>query len=214
MAAVLIWLATIAVGLVLLVVTAALKKLALHAFICALISVNFVILAMREHERPISTSAQQLNLIATNARYAGCNWAWMSLAIVAMHLRMPSLSGPMAFALGGLLAALISLLFARVILRAGTQQPERISHLLRLAGFMSLVQLVGAFVTLFALVAHSLGQGARYDWASLNVIAFSTVALAILCARALLTLATPLPKQTGPARAPATPQKQRLRGLA
>ena len=194
MAAVLIWLATIGVGLTLIVVTAALKKLAFHALICALISANFVILALRAHERRVTTPTQELALLALNARYAGCNWIWMSLAIIVMRRSyLAEMSGPMTYAIGGLLAALLCLGFARVIVRAGAERPDRIDNFLRIAGFMSFVQLIGALVTLSVLVVSSLAQNARYDWPSLNVIAFSTAALAIINARALVTLATGLP---------------------
>ena len=188
MAAILIWLITIGVGLVLLVVTAALKKLAFEAFVCALISINFAILALREHEPPVMSRRQQLSLLATNAGYLGFNWLWMSLAIIVLHLPKIRLDGAMGFATGGLAAATLCLCFARLIEKAAAEQPERIESFLRLAGFMALVQLIGAFVTLTVLIAHSVNASARFDWPSLNVIAFSTVALAIISARALLTL--------------------------
>jgi len=192
MAAILIWLATISIGLLLIALTAALNNLALNAFLCALISLNFVILAMREHERQVTQPFQKLEVLAMNARYVGCNWAWMSLAVIVMHLRQFAFTGPMEFATGGLVAALISLGFARLIMRAAAARPERIGRLLKLCGMMSSTQLVGAFMLLALLLARSLGQGTRYDWPSVNVIAFGTVALAILTARALVALATPL----------------------
>jgi len=195
MAAILIWLGTVGVGLVLLVVTAALKKVAFHAFICALISVNVVVLAMREHERRVTSASQQLDLMALNARYIGCNWAWMSLSVITMHMRALELCAPMTFAMSGLVAALVCFGFARLIVQAGKNQPERIAHLLGLAWFMSFVQFIGALVTLSTLAMNSISQDTRYEWPSLNIIAFSTVALAILSGRALVTLATRLPAQ-------------------
>jgi len=192
MGAVLIWLATVGVGLLLIAITAALKKLAFHAFVCALISINFVILALREHERRLSAPAQQLELMSINARFIGCNWLWMSLAIIVMHLRNMALNGAMSFAVAGIAAAVLSLGFGRLIVHAHALRPDRISRYLRIAALMAFVQLASAFVTLAVLITNSLGEDARYDWPSVSVITFSTVALAIISARALLTLATPL----------------------
>ncbi len=188
MAAIFIWLATIGIGLGLLVVTAMLKKLAFQAFVCALISMNFSMLALREHERRITTPLQQLNLMATNATYLGCNWLWMSLAIIVLHIPKLALTGATSYAIAGLAAAALCLCFSRLIRQAALSRPDRIGNYLRLAGFMALVQFISAFVTLVALTAHSLHAGDRFDWPSLNVIAFSSVALAIISGRALLTL--------------------------
>lgn len=194
MAAVLIWLATFGVGLFLIVVTASMKMLGFHALICAAISANFVILALREHERRIGSQAQELALLALNARYAGCNWVWMSLAVIVMHRSHPAdITGPTSFAMTGLAAAVLCLCFANLIVRAAEKHAERIPNFLRIAGFMAFVQMTGALVTLAVLVTNSIGQDARYDWPSLNVIAFSSAALAIICARALVSLATGIP---------------------
>ena len=215
MAAVLVWMVTVGIGLGLLVLTAALHKLAFNAFVCALISINFCIMVLREHDQRITSRGQLLEQMAVNARYLGCNWLWMSLAILAMHLPSGSFNGVTGYALGGLSAATLCLCFSRLISRAVIQYPERIGNFLRLAGFMALAQLVGAGVTVVDLIVHSMGAGARFDWPSLNVIAFSTVALAVISGRALLALATGVAAQQGsspsnaviagtPWRAPAT----------
>jgi len=196
MAAVLMWLATIGAGLLLVVVTAALKKLALHAFVCALISVNFVILGLREHERSPTTPAQKLELLTVSMRYTACNWLWMSLALIAMHLRGFNLTGPLAFAFGALLAALAVFAMAHRIQQTAARRPTRTARLLSLAGLTASTQLIGALGTVFVMIWFNIGQGARYDWASLNVIVFSALAVAIINGRALVTLAVGLPVQT------------------
>jgi len=188
MAAIVIWVVTVGVGLGLLVVTAVLKKLAFNAFICALISINFCIMALREHERRITVPGELLELLAVNARLQGCNWLWMSLALLA--LQPISVSGSAGFALGGLAAAILCLCFGSLIRRAILDHPERIGRFLRLAGFMALAQVVGAVATIAEVMSLSMTAGARLDWPSLNVIAFSTVALAVISTRALLSLAT------------------------
>jgi hypothetical protein len=188
MAALMIWLVTVGVGLGLLVVTAALHKLALNAFICALISINFCIMVLREHEQRITSRGQLLQLMATNARYQGCNWLWMSLAILAMRLPGLAFNGATNYALGGLAASTLCLCAASLIRGALVKHPERIENLLRITGFLALSQLVGAAVIIVGLIGHSMEAGARVDWPSLNVIAFSTVALAVISARALLSL--------------------------
>jgi len=191
MAAVLIWLATFSVGLMLIVLAANMKMLAFQAFICAVISLNFVILAMREHERKVGSPGQQLSLMALNARYAGCNWVWMSLAVLVLHRNHPAeISGPMNFASAGLGAALLCLCVAHLIVRAAVSHPERIGNLLRISGFLAIVQMAGAIIILAVLVGSSIDQDTRFDWPCLNVIAFSAVALAIISARALVTLAS------------------------
>ncbi len=206
MAAIVIWVVTVGVGLGLLIVTAAMKKLAFNAFICALISINFCILVLREHERRITMPGELLELMAVNARYQGCNWLWMSLAVLALHPM--SASGTTGYALGGLAAAVLCLCFGTLIRRALVDHPERVGRFLRLAGFMSLAQVVGAGVTVVSLISDAMGAGVRFDWPSLNVIAFSTVALAVISTRALLSLATgvearPTPVAGSPGAAPA-----------
>ena len=190
MAAILIWLASFAAGLGLLAITAAFKKFTLNALICALISINFCMLVLREHERPLTSRVQLLDLLANNARYLGGNWLWMSLAVLAMHLPSLALNGASGYALGGLAAATLCLCFASLLQQAAARHPESTNDYLRIAGFMSIAQLVGSGVTVAGLIAHGLAQGSHYDWPSLNVIAFSTVAMAVICARAVLTLAS------------------------
>lgn len=212
MAAIFIWLATIGVGLGLLVVTAMLKKLAFEAFVCALISMNFSMLALREHERRLTTPVQQLGLMATNATYLGCNWLWMSLAIIVLHIPKLALTGATTYALGGLAAAILCLCFSRLIRQAAAARPDRIGNFLRLSGLMALVQFISAFVTLAALTAHSLNAGDRFDWASLNVIAFSSVALAIISGRALLTLVMGITETKQVHRAQLAPARSAAQG--
>jgi hypothetical protein len=219
MAAIVIWIATVGIGLGLLIVTAALKKLAFNAFICALISINFCILVLREHERRIATTGELLELMAVNARYQGCNWLWMSLALLALHpLAMSTTAG---YALGGLAAALLCLCFSTLIRRAMVDHPERLERFLRLAGFMAFAQVVGAAATVAGLISIAMNADARLDWPSLNVITFSTVALAVIASRALLSLATgaapqPAPGQArhGAASVPWTPPRASLRTAA
>ena len=205
MAAIVIWMVTVGVGIGLLIVTAALKKLAFNAFICALISINFCIMVLREHERRITMPGELLELMAVNARYQGCNWLWMSLAVLALH--PTSMSSTTGYALGGLAAAVLCLCFGTLMRRALVDHPERVGNFLRLAGFMALAQLVGAAATVAGLISHSMAAGVRFDWPSLNVIAFSTVALAVISARALLSLATGVEKKSQPAAgaAPSAP---------
>ncbi len=205
MAAILIWIVTVGIGLGLLIITAALHKVAFNAFICALISINFCILVLRQHDRRITSRGQLLDLMATNVRFAGCNWLWMSLAILAMHLPGGSYNGVTSYALGGLAAAALCLCSASLIARAVSQHPERIGNLLRITAFMAFAQLVGAAVTVIGLIAHSLGAGARFDWPSLNVIAFSTVALAVISARGLLALGSGVPGAASAAKGAPTP---------
>ena len=216
MAAIVIWLVTVGVGLALLIVTAATKKLAFNAFICALISINFCIMVLREHERRITMPGELLELMAVNARFQGCNWLWMSLAVLVLHPM--SVSSTTGYALGGLAASVLCLCFGTLMRRALVDHPERVNNFLRLAGFMSLAQLVGAAATVFGLITHAMNAGVRFDWPSLNVIAFSTVALAVISARALFSLATGVearPGQTaggGPAApAPWHPPRASLR---
>jgi hypothetical protein len=203
MAAIVIWCVTVGVGLCLLVVTAALKKLAFNAFICALISINFCIMVLREHERPTTRPGQLLELMAVNARYQGCNWLWMSLALLALH---PISGGATTgYALGGLAAAVLCLCFGTLIRRALVDHPERVGRFLGLAWFMAFAQVVGAGVTIAGLVTVSMGPGDRLDWPSLNVIAFSSVALAVISTRALLSLATGAATPVAPAAAANAP---------
>jgi hypothetical protein len=220
MAAIVIWMVTVGVGLGLLVVTAALKKLAFNAFICALISINFCIMVLREHERRITLPGELLELMAVNARYQGCNWLWMSLALLALHPM--SLSSTTGYALGGLAASVLCLCFGTLIRRAMIDHPERLDRFLRLAGFMAFAQVVGAAATVAGLVTLVMEADVRMDWPSLNVIAFSTVALAVISARALLALTTGVPGEAAPvvtgsrtaAPAPWHPPQSSLRGQA
>ncbi len=198
MAAIVIWVVTVGVGLGLLIVTAALKKLAFNAFICALISINFCIMVLREHERRTATPGELLMLMASNARYQGCNWLWMSLALLALH--PTSMGATTGYALGGLAASVLCLCFGTLIRRALVDHPERVGNFLRIAGFMAFAQVVGAAATIVGLISLAMNADVHLDWPSLNVIAFSTVALAVISARALLSLATGVPAQ--PVEAP------------
>jgi hypothetical protein len=216
MAIIIIWVATAAIGLGLLVVTAATKKLAFNAFICALISVNLCIMMLREHEKRIANPGELLTLLALNARYQGCNWLWMSLALLALH--PTTMSATAGYALGGLAAAVLCLCFGTLIRRALADHPQRIDNFLRLAGFMAFAQVVGAAATIAGLVMLVMEADVRMDWPSLNVIAFSTVALAVIGSRALLSLATgvdgqptPVPGAKAASSAPWQPPRASLR---
>lgn len=188
MATFVIWSISAGAGLGLLLVTAALGKIAFHAFLCALFSMNFCIMVLREHDRPVGRPDELLGLMAVNARYLGLIWLWMSLAILMMHVPKGAFGAITGYAVGGLAASVLCLCSASLIQGFAAKHPERVPELLRITGFLDFVHVVGALVTGSVLAAEAWGSDPRLDWASLNIVAFSSAALAVVAARGLVAL--------------------------
>lgn len=180
MAQMLIWLISIAVGVSLLIVTAAAPYYGLHTLICALISFIIAVLAVRENERRIDDRGKILDLAATNARAMGSIWAWGVAVLVGTYGTGVLTWGEWwHFALAFGAAGILCLVFANLLLRAKTDELSA-ERILRLSRLLALVQLIGMVVVMIGLLVDGKMDFEERDWAGNNVFFFGAASLAVI----------------------------------
>ncbi|MEZ5775058.1 MAG: hypothetical protein R3D33_10275 [Hyphomicrobiaceae bacterium] len=197
MAAMIIWIVIVALGVALIVITSAIGAVGLNALVAAMISLVIAILAVRENQAAAGGGAGAYQLSATNARYMGLVWAWGAVSLVLVYNAILKWPEWWHFVIAFAAAAALCLVFANLLEAAakGDVPGERV---LKLSRILAVIQLVGALVAVAGLAIDgklaflgmpSLINGRDWhgdpSWVGSHVFFFGALALAAISAVAL-----------------------------
>jgi len=185
-----IWLATIAISVSLLVILTGAEMPFVHAFVCVAVNAVFVFMASRENGIWQARGASEAEVAVLNARYIAIVWAWAALAIAAMYILVLDWHEWWRFVVGFAAAAVASLVLVSLISKA-EGDPARVAKYLNFARWLTWGQLIGMIALVVGLVLDSkmdklgiMPLGPRgnppQDWGASNVFFFGGLALAAL----------------------------------
>ncbi|MEO1544914.1 MAG: hypothetical protein AAFR75_12975 [Pseudomonadota bacterium] len=189
-----IWLITIAISVGTVVVAAAARATEYHAYATGIVSLAIALIALFEHRQLRSQGASEHTVAASTARHMGFVWAWAALSLLVTYqplfeiLRWPEWG---SFTLAAVALAALCLVFAGVLDREASSDPEDVTFL-NLARYLSIGQMVGMVVAIVGLAldgkfpAPVKANMDWQDWAANNVFFFGAFALLIISANALL----------------------------
>lgn len=180
----LIWTLGLAGGLGLLIVAAAGQSYSLHTLIAAVSSFAIAIMAIRENERQIRSSAQVYALASTNARYMGLVWAWGLVALLVQYTTVIHWREWWQFAVVFGAAAILCLAFSNLLMSSAKDR-VRGERVLRISRMLAIVQLVGMIVTVLGLIIDGKMRFQESDWAANNVFFYGAAALGVISAVSL-----------------------------
>lgn len=190
MASMIIWMLGIALGIAVLVLSAAAGQPLLHMAVSALISLVIAWLAIRENRTLTAAGAAKATVASSTARHMGFVWVWGALSLLVTYYFILKwhewLHFFSAFAIAGALCLFIANTLDRDTL-AGREDET----MMTVARYLTIVQLVGMVATVIGLIVD--GKMTRFltprftDWAANNIFFFGAVALAAISLNALRT---------------------------
>lgn len=185
-----IWMLGIALGIAILVVSAAAGQPLTHMAASALISLVIAIIAIRENRTLHATGASNATVASSTARHMGFVWVWGALSLLVTYFFILKWHEWLHFFLAFAVAGALCLFIARTLdrdSRAGREDET----MMTVARYLTIAQLVGMVVTVVGLIVD--GKMTRYltprftDWAANNIFFFGAVALAAISLNALMT---------------------------
>lgn len=190
MAAMFIWMLGIALGIVILVLSAATAQPLLHMAAAALISIVIALVAIRENRQLHATGASTPTIAASTARHMGFVWVWGALSLLVTYFFILRWHEWFHFFLGFAVAGALCLFIAGTLDRDGASGRED-PTMMKIARYLTIAQLVGMVITVIGLIVD--GKMTRYqtprftDWAANNIFFFGAIALAAMSANSLMT---------------------------
>lgn len=183
-----IWMATLTIGICLLMFAAASGTPLHYMAVTALISCAIAAIGLREIIALANQNASLSAVSSSTARHMGLVYAWGALALfVTYFFILPRWhEWPVFFGAFAVVAA-ISLLFAVMMAKdaaRGTDDPT----LLKIGRILTIAQFIGTLVAIVGLMIDPDKQflnPARKDWAAQTVFLFGAIALAAISATAL-----------------------------
>lgn len=190
MASMLIWMLGIALGVAIMIISAASGQPLLHMGAAALISLVIAILAVRDNRQLQAEGASDAKVSAATARYMGLVWVWGALCLFVTYyfiLKWSEWPGFfMAFAIAGALC-----LFVSNMLNRDAEAGREDATMMKITRNLTIAQLVGMVITVIGLLVD--GKMTRYltprftDWAANNIFFFGAIALAAISLNALMS---------------------------
>lgn len=190
MASMFIWMLGIALGIAIMVISAAVGQPLMHMAAAAFIGLVIALLGIRENREQHHAGASKSAVASSTARYMGLVWVWGALALLVTYFFILKwhewLHFFMAFAIAGALCLFIANMLGRDA-EAGREDPS----MMKVARYLTIAQLVGMVVTVIGLLVD--GKMTRFltprftDWAANNIFFFGAIALAALSANSLMT---------------------------
>lgn len=190
MASLFIWMLGIALGVSILVISAAIGQPLMHMAASAFISLVIALVAIKVNRDMHEAGASKPAIAASTARHMGFVWVWGALSLLVTYFFILKwnewLHFFMAFAVAGALCLFIASMLERDA-ATGREDPT----MMKVARYLTIAQLVGMVITVIGLLVD--GKMTRYltprftDWAANNIFFFGAVALAALSANSLMT---------------------------
>lgn len=179
---------TIATGAI--VVTAAADQPLMHMVVAGASALAFALLAIRDHNSLQSAAAIESLAASITARNCALVWAWGGLAILITYTFGITARWPewWHFFLGFSLAAIASILFARLMLR-DAQTGTTDASLLKVGRVLVMLQFVGVIGGLISMLFDGKFPRAvsHPDWAACNIFFFGGLSIAAISINALRT---------------------------
>lgn len=188
------WIAALAIGLLAIILSAAVERPGLHLALAALVCLGFVVLAIWDFQRLLANSANLPALASATARDMGFVWAWAALGMLFTYVFILSWHEWWQYVLAaGVVAALCFFFSASMSRDAETDREDE--TMLKLARYLTIGQLVGMLITMIGLIVDDKmpRDPQQPDWAANNIFFFGAAALALISANALRS---PLPKKS------------------
>lgn len=174
-----IWMTAFALGLSLLILTAAAKLFGVHALITASITFAIVIMAVRENQAAARDGMDIRKLASLNTRYAATIWAFATVAIVMMFGSVLKPGAWPFYALSCAGAAILCLSVANLI-ETGDRDRQQTERVLRLARLFCISQLVISNVAILALWVSGKLVVRGESWAADQIVLFASIAIGII----------------------------------
>ena len=179
MTSLVIWMAAFALGLSLLILTAAAKLFGIHALLTASITFAIVIMAVRENQKAIAGEMDIRKLASLNTRYAATIWAFATVAIVMMFGSVLKPGAWPFYALSCAGAAILCLSVANLI-ESGDRNRVQTERVLRLARLFCISQLVISTIAIAALWFSGKLVVRGEAWAADQIVLFAAIAIGII----------------------------------
>lgn len=178
----LLWMASIALSVSFLVVTAAVglyvpAMATAHLVIAGLVSTVIALLAFADTRKMIQAGAPEMKVAGSLMRYMGLIWAWLALVIsVTYGTSILEWSGWWQYFLSFIVLAGLCLFMSRILRDAD----EFDAHILRISRYIGCVTLFGTMTALavFAVNRVNMFPAETHSWAASNVFVFGALALA------------------------------------
>jgi len=195
MAAVVIWMLGIALGLSIMIVTAAANMPLVHMAAAAIVSLVIAVLGVRENRALRAAGASESAVAASTARHMAMVWIWGAIGLLVTYFFILTWKEWLTFFLVFAGVGVLCLIMTGALSRdaaAGREDPT----MLKLGNYLTVGQLVGMVVTMIGLVvdgkmtrfATIAGQRTGWqDWAANNIFFFGAMALAAISLNALLS---------------------------
>ncbi|PPD26017.1 MAG: hypothetical protein CTY20_15070 [Hyphomicrobium sp.] len=190
MASMFIWMLSIALGVAIMIVSAASAQPLIHMGTAAIISILIAILAIIDNRQLHAAGTSSQTIAASTARYMGMVWVWGALSLFVTYYFILKwnewLGFFLAFAVAGGLCLFVSNTLAR-----DAESGREDETMMKIARYLTMAQLVGMVITVIGLLVD--GKMTRYltprftDWAANNIFFFGAVALTAISLNALLT---------------------------
>lgn len=190
MASMFIWMFGIAIGIAVLVISAAAGQPLIHMAVSALISLVIALIAIGENRRLHAAGASKTVVASSTARHMGFIWVWGALSLLVTYFFILKWNEWLHFFLAFAVAGALCLFIANTLDRdaaAGREDPS----MMKIARYLTIVQLVGMIITVLGLLVD--GKMTRYltprftDWAANNIFFFGAIGLAAISLNALRT---------------------------
>jgi len=190
-----IWMLGIALGVSLLVLSAAMGLPLAHMAVAAFIALVIALVAIRENREQRAAGLTESAIASSTAMIMALVWIWGALALLVTYyfiLRWNEwLHFFIAFAVLGALC-----LFISNMLRRDAEAGRDDESMIKIGNYLTIGQLVGMIVTMIGLLVDgkmwrfTTSAGNRIgwqDWAANNIFFFGALALAAISLNALLS---------------------------
>lgn len=195
MASMFIWMLGIALGISILVISAAVAQPLAHMAAAAFISIVIAILAVRENRALHAAGASSPSIASSTARHMGFVWVWGALSLLVTYFFILKWHEWLSFFIAFAVAGALCLFIANTLDRDAAAGRED-ATMMKIARYLTIGQLVGMAITMIGLVVD--GKMTRFateagkrvgwqDWAANNIFFFGALALAAISLNALQT---------------------------
>ena len=159
-----------------------------HLAIAAIVCAAFVLLALVDHHRKLTSGSSEPQLASATATSMALVWAWAGLSMLATYQLVLSWHEWWQYVLAGIGVAAICLGLS-LMMAKDAAAGRRDDTLLAIARYLTIAQLAGMIVAIVGMIIdHKMPRDPREpDWAANAIFFFGAVALAVISANALWT---------------------------
>ncbi len=181
-----IWGGSLAIGVAVVVFSAAAGWPGLHMELTALACLGFALVAIWERLRLAASGAGEAALASSAASFMALVWAWAALSLLLTYVFVLSWIEWWQYVLGAGVVAALCLFFAAT-LAADAAAGREDQTMLKLARYLTVGQLVGMIAAMIGLVLDDKMPRSpeKPDWAASAIFFFGAASLAVISLNAL-----------------------------